>query len=447
MDGKFDRRIRPQREREIYRPGSGPLKRTDPADSNSRYYKNDYSGRSDNYRDAKDDYDTDRVPHESSSYTRYESHNEKSLDKDRKKTKKPDASIYVPKQRNARNDGSNVNESHNYNSTSHAPPLDQKPSYSARDGITNRENEFVNNSAQYDNTHHQNRGYIESKQFTRGYKNNDNQSNWKEYSKENSDYKKFDSRDTYDAQNQPNKASGFKNNTSYNEDRNTYYNSELKGSNNYHRYGNESSFNDRNTRNDRGNANEKNRMGRSLSRRNSSNSISLPDAFSSWPPRLQRQYLDSKGIKQEDLDKYLKNRQQQQQQQQFMGNSNRDNRYSQTLPPKNNRNAHFKTNNKENPRNTRFFQKPKPFDERPGTDQSGSSEEKKPSNVASSEMTTSTEKSWNSNDSVQETIHDTKNEPIKKSIENEPIEESRKDDAKDIVENNDEDFVSVFFHL
>lgn len=431
MEGKFDRRIKPQREREIYRPGSGPLKRTDPADSKGFVYKYDYAGRSDNSRIGKDDYATDQRPHESNSYNRYEPH-DKSLDKDRKKTRKPDASIYVPKQR-SRPDGTIFNESHNFNSTSQ-PPLDnQKPPYSSRDGL-NRENEPSNNS-QYD-SYHQSRVY-DNKQFTRGYKN-DNQSNWKDYSKENSDHRKFDSRD-YDSQNQSAKP-GFKNNPPY-EERNTYYNSEHKGSNNY-RYGNEQS--NEKYRSDRG-SNDNNRMGRSLSRRNSSNSISLPDAYSSWPPRLQRQYLESHGIKLQDAEKYLKSKQQQQQQ---FSNSNRDNRFSQTLPPKNNRNSHFKINNKENPpRNNRFFPKSKPFDERPGTDHSGSSEEKsKPSNAGSSEFTNSTEKSWNSSESAQEPIETKSDSGKKNNQEDEPSEEDTKNDIKEIVENSDEDFVSKF-HL
>lgn len=438
MEGKFDKRARPQREREIYRPGSGPLRRTDPADSKGFVYKYDHAGRSDHSRNGKDDYDADKMAHDSGSYNRYDHYNDnKSLDKDRKKTRKPDASIYVPKQRN-RADPANA-ESHNYNSFQSDNP---KPSYSSREGLMSRENEPSANPTHYDNQH-QSRTFIETKQFTRGYKN-DNQSNWKEYSKENSDFKRFDSnRDPYESH-QPNKG-GYKNNPPHNDEKNTFYNSEHKASSNYNRYGNEP-FNDK-YRNDRGNANDKGRMGRSLSRRNSSNNIVLPDTFSAWAPRLQRQYLENKGIKPEDLDKYLKSKQQQQQ---FVGNTNRDNRYSQTLPPKNNRNSHFKMgNNKENPR-SRFFQKPKPFDDRPGTDHSCSSDDKfKPSNIGSSELTTSTEKSWNSNESAQDIV-DTKSDSGKKdNTEDEPTEESNdpKSDLKDIDDTNDEDFVIIFFRL
>jgi hypothetical protein len=105
---------------------------------------------------------------------------------------------------------------------------------------------------------------------------------------------------------------------------------------------------------DRG-GNDKNRSGRIISRRNSSNTLTLPDTFNNLPPRLQKQYLQKEGLSSEEIEKYLDELK-------IMPSNNRDNRYSQALPTKNNRNLHFKMNkNKEPPmRGSRVFhQKPR----------------------------------------------------------------------------------------
>lgn len=326
MDSKFDRRNKPQKEREIYTPGSGPLKRTDNAEGKS-FTNRKYN----HYRNEKSDYsaDVNSFDHQES---KSDLLNDELYDKDRKKNRKPDVSLYIPKQR-YREDSSH----HNIDSSEHSS------GYSSGFGSSNKlaEPRQMNKERQIsegNNYRHDDsqarKPFIESKQFTRGCRT-DLSHNWKDSSiKENNDLR-FE-------RNLQNTASGSN-------DRNIPHQTEYKNTTFYNRFGNE-----RNS--DRG-ALEKNRGGKNLIRRNSSNSLVLPDAFYSWPPRLRRQHLESKGIKGEELDKYLENRND------FGGSNSRDRFSHAPLPPKN-RSSRFKSSKKDPPKEKIEFNIPRNVDKR-----------------------------------------------------------------------------------
>lgn len=343
MDFKYDKRIRAQKEREIYRPGSGPLKRTDPLEIKGFINKSDYYEKPEHAKSDREEFLSTTIRFDNSEYLKYQT--EKKVDKDKKKLRKPDVSIYVPKQRSKINNSTQNVDTSEFNSPYSSSDFtfenrtDQKPLL-LKERFSSRDIEF-NNKKQEIN-YDQSKIHLESKQYFSGCRN-DISHNWKELIKDVSDFRKTDNRDIYDAN--FGKKNSCQNSSCNNIEKNAICQNEHKTSNFYNRYGNE--------KNDRGNNGDKNRIGRNLSRRNSSTSLVLPDAFNSWPPRLQKQFLESKGLNPDELDKYLKNKNS------FStNNQNRDYRFSQTLPSKNNRNTHFKSNKvKDAPKNNRVSQK------------------------------------------------------------------------------------------
>lgn len=327
MDSKFDRRNRPQKEREIYTPGSGPLKRTDNVEGKS-FTNRKYN----HYRNEKSDCHVDVNSFEYQE-SKSDQLNDEHYDKDRKKNRKPDASLYIPKQR-YREDSFH----HNIDSSEHSSGYSSgfgssnklaEPRQMNRERLISEGNNYRLDDGQA------RKPFIESKQFTRGSRT-DLSHNWKDSSvKENTD-SRFE-------RNLQNTASGSN-------ERNIPHQTEYKNTTFYNRFGNE-----RNS--DRGSASEKNRGGKNLMRRNSNNSLVLPDAFYSWPPRLRRQHLESKGIKGEELDKYLENRND------FGGSNSRDRFSHAPLPPKN-RSSRFKSSKNDPPKERVEFNVPRNLEKR-----------------------------------------------------------------------------------
>lgn len=332
MDSKFDRRNRPQKEREIYTPGSGPLKRTDNAEGKNFTNRQNNQLKYKHFRDDKFDFNSpvnSFEPHESKS----DQLNDEHYDKDRKKNRKPDVSLYIPKQR-YREDSSHQNIDSSEHSSGYSSGFGSSNKLSEPRQMNKDRNISESNNFRQDDGQARNKPFIESKQFTRGSRTDLSQ-NWKDSStKENSE-----SRFERNLQSAP----------SGSNERSIIHQTEYKNSTFYNRFGN-----DRNS--DRG-ASEKNRGGKNLMRRNSSNSLVLPDAFYSWPPRLRRQHLESKGIKGEELDKYLENRND------FGGNNSRDRFPHAPLPPKS-RSSRFRSSKKETPKERADFNVPRNVEEK-----------------------------------------------------------------------------------
>jgi len=309
MEGKFDRRMRPQKEREIYRPGSGPLKRSEPQDSKP-FSKTDSCERL-NYPKNGRDNDANRGCFETHAFQKYDHY-------DKRKTRKPDASIYVPKQNRSPEHDSD------YGTTSQLNYVDKPDKLMTRERCISRNNE---SDQRYDQS---------SKQPHRG--NRVEIPSW-EPVKENLEFRKFDN----------------KSNDSQVWERCTYTNSHTdRVSGQHHSDPKSGSYFSRFDHRDRG-GNDKNRSGRNITRHINSNSLTLPDTFNNLPPRLQKQYLQKEGLSPEEIEKYLNDLK-------IMPSISRDTRFSQTLPLKNNRNSHFKMNkNKEqSSRGSRVFhQKPR----------------------------------------------------------------------------------------
>lgn len=383
MDGKFDRRMKPQREREIYRPGSGPLRRTDPAEAKAFVGKHDSLEKLNYSRSGKEDYEAPKS-YDNNSLPQ----NDKIYDRDRRRTRKPDASIYIPKQnRNVDN-----SECNSYTQSVFVEKPDQKPPVKER--FISRDN------GRYEN------------QMKPSFKcSRTDVSQWKESVKEN-DTRKYDNK-PYDSR--ITERNVFSNNVNNEERNNSHHNEPKHG------------FYPHFDRNERGNG--KNHTDRNISRRDGSNSPAIPDMYSSWPPRMQRKFCEKYGITEEEAQNYVKNRNNR-------GNNNRDDRYSQTLPSKNNRNQYFKTNkNKDIPRSNRVFQKPK-------IEKTSGSESLPPRHKVDIKVS---EERWDTNEVVHlcETstfeIHVSSKE--KESAESSSEEEN----SKTLFEDTNEVFVSFFF--
>ncbi len=416
MDGRFDKKNRPQKEREFYKPGSGPLpsRKTDHLESRSFISRTESQVSIGNSRNEKSTFDPNEKCFVNSS---------KLIDKEKKKTRKPDASIYVPKQRSRMdNCGSMVN----LNDCDPTCPPSAFVSSSKENSKTSFMKEkctdFTNRK--YDGNHSQNKSHADMKQFSRDTRSEVGLG-WKESTKENSDLRKFDGKDSRDGD-----RCYFQNDSSSNDDRSMPYQTEYKNSNFHNRYGNE--------RSERGNNGDKGRSSRNLTRRNSSNSLVLPEAFNSWPPRLQRKFLESKDLKAEDVDKYFKNKNN------FGGNANRDNRYSQSsTSSKNNNRSHYKSGSraKDSIKGSRAFSKSAKGHESLGSEPPFLSQERV--NEGDDELVTPNEKPWNSTEHVSVEHSDSGKSFIMVDNASDEPKSGNIVDTKSIIDDSNEKFVSI----